>query len=224
VRGGRLSRPLALALVILLSAADALACGCVDWPADRRMAEADRVFLARAKKRTASDELQHFDVLLWLKGEVHGADYAIQRADGDCERTFTTGELALVFEAHGKMPVCNGNVDLDAILPTLGDYLGGSTDGVPREALALALAGRVHGKATLYYPPLGNQTLETKGAHVAFSSMSADKLPVLTASTRGGLTHVTLRQPDGAFVWTLVGPDHGKFTVLATTTKPAPRR
>jgi len=210
----------AVVVSMALSATDALACGCVDWPSDRRMKEADRVFLARAKKRSASDDLQHFDVLLWLKGEVPGKEYALHRGEGDCERTFNTGELALVFEAQGKMPVCNGNVDLDKLLPTLGDYLGPS-EPVSKQAIAVALAGHVHGKTSMYYPPLAKRSLAVKGGNVTFTDTKGEALPVVTAVGRGGFTHVTLREPAGT-TWTLVGRDHGNLSVLATTFKPAP--
>ena len=213
-----------LVALVLLAANTSFACGCVDWASDRRMAEADRVFLARAKKRSGADELQHFTVLLWLKGQVPGAEYAIKRAtDDDCERTFTAGELALVFEAHGKMPVCNGNVDLDDVLPTLGDYLSETSTAMPSvEGVTKALEGRLglQKKLTLYNPQLASTTLHVGGAQVTFSATHRDDLGTLTAVTRGDLTWVRLRRASGASSSVLVGKERGKLVVLAGVERP----
>jgi hypothetical protein len=209
----------ALVLLSLLAAHDAFACACVDWPVDRRMKEADRVFLARAKKRTSADDIQHFAVLLWLKGEAPGAEYALPAGQGDCEKTFNTDEVALVFEAHGKMPVCNGNVDLDAILPTLGDYLGGSSNDAARDVIALALGGEIHGKQPVLYAPFDKQSLSVRGGTARFTATNGDATPVLSTVTRGEFTHVTLRRPDGT-VYKLIVRERGKLRVIESTLRP----
>ncbi|MEO6953604.1 MAG: hypothetical protein ABI321_17515 [Polyangia bacterium] len=213
-----------LVALVLLVANTTWACGCVDWSSDRRMTEADRVFLARAKKRDGSDDLQHFTVLLWLKGRVPGAEYAIKRAtDDDCERTFTTGELALVFEAHGKMPVCNGNVDLDDVLPTLGDYLVEASTAMPAlDSVTKALTGRFgrDKKVTLYCPQLSGSTLSAGGTQVTFTATHKDDLGTLTAVTRGDVTWVRLHRASGSSSTVLVGRERGKLVILASLERP----
>ena len=143
----------------------ARACACVDWPPERRMAEADVIFIGRTDARPREDaaERVHFSVIEVLKG-APARELAIARhPDDDCDRSFQRGELALVFEVKGRMPVCAGNVDLDALMPTLGDYLGGDTAKArpDLDALKLALQGKVRGaKATVYAPALAGTTLQ----------------------------------------------------------------
>ena len=54
--GGGWCRRVLLALVLesVGYVRDAAACACVDWPAARRMAEAERVFLGRATRRVSA--------------------------------------------------------------------------------------------------------------------------------------------------------------------------
>ena len=213
-----------LVALVLLTAQTSFACACVDWASDRRMAEADRVYLARAKKRSGADDLQHFTVLLWLKGQVPGVEYAIKRSTDDyCERTFTAGELALVFEAHGKMPVCNGNVDLDDLLPTLGDYLQEASTAMPSvEGVTKALEGRLgrEKKLTMYNPQLARTTLHVGGTQVTFTATHRDELDTLTAVTRGEVTWVRLRRASGSSSTVLVGRERGKLVILAGVERP----
>lgn len=213
-----------LVALVLLTAHTTWACGCVDWASDRRMTEADRVFLGRAKKRSATDDLQHFSVLLWLKGQVPGTEYAIKRAtDDDCERTFSAGELALVFEAHGKMPVCNGNVDLDDVMPTLGDYLGEASTAMPAlDAVTKALTGMLgrDKKVVLYCPQLSSSTLNVGGTQVTFTATHRDDLGTLTAVTRSDVTWVRLHRASGSTSTVLVGREHGKLVILSNLERP----
>jgi hypothetical protein len=200
----------------LLLARPARACGCVDWPAERRMAEAAHVFIGRTPiKIDENDSGQnvHFTVLEVLKGEP-AAKIDIPKVYDDCERSFGRGELALVFVVKGHLPVCGGNVDLEKLMPTLGEYMGG--DQQPSlDALKLALSGRVHGsKMSVYAPTLAGRSLQVGSTKVSFVNKKGEELLDVGGTTHGSLTWVVLRTPEAIADYFLIGRENGRLAVL----------
>lgn len=186
------------------------------------MAEADRVFLGRYRRPGPDGDggKLRFEVLQSLKGEA-GARLELARPDADdCERTFQEGELALVFVVKGHLPVCAGNVDLDAILPTLGEYLtlaGGASPAPALPAVQLALAGRIgRGRqVSVYAPSLKGRSIAVGGTKVTFVDSRGDGLLTLSGTTRGALSYLALRGPDGIATFLLVAPDRGRPAIAA---------
>jgi hypothetical protein len=213
-----------LALVSLCR--PARACACVDWPPERRMAEAERIFIGRtaAQPSEAASEFVQFTVIETLKGTPM-AHFDLQRVSDDCERSFNRGELALVFVVKGHAPTCAGNVDLDALMPTLGQYMGGEGGegggGHPDlEALKLALAGKVHGaKTTVYSAGMAGKSVRVGSTLVSFVDKRADELLSAGGVTHGPITYVALRAPDQVATYVLLGRDKGKLTILSTVRK-----
>jgi hypothetical protein len=200
----------------------ASACACVDWPPERRMAEAERVFIGRtvAQPSEAASEFVQFTVLETLKG-TPSARFDLRRVNDDCERSFQRGELALVFVVKGHAPTCSGNVDLDQLMPNLGEYMAGEGGGHPDlEALKLALVGKVRGaKTTVYAPALAGKSVRVGSTQVSFVDKRADELLSIGGVTRGSVTYVALRAPDQIATYVLLGREKGKLTVLHTLKK-----
>jgi hypothetical protein len=203
----------------------ASACGCVDWPPERRMTEADIVFLGRTAEKPMEDAgaFTHFTVIETLKGTPQGHMQLARHPDDDCERTFQRGELALVFVVKGKLPVCAGNVDIDALMPSMGQYLGHEQPNPPTpgiDALKLALAGKVKGsKQSVYAPGLAGKTVKIGSTQVSFVDKKSDELTAVSGVSRGSLTYVALRDPDNVAYYALVGRERGKSVVLASLRK-----
>lgn len=193
-------------------------CTCVDWPAERRMTEADQVFLGRFVERATEGDKEalRFDVVHALKGVV-GAKHVVRRGfDLECDRSFKKGELALVFVKGGRMPICAGNVDLDHVLPTFGAYLdGGAT--APLDVLKVALAGRFGKvkKAWAYMPAYAGKKLQTGATQVLLVGKPADDLAVVGGTTVGPLSYVSIRRPDGIASYVLVAKEKGRLVVIA---------
>jgi hypothetical protein len=199
------------------------ACACVDWPPERRMAEAERIFIGRtvAQPSEAASDFVQFTVIETLKGTPM-ARFDLQRVSDDCERSFNRGELALVFVVKGHAPTCAGNVDIDQLMPTLGQYMGGEGGGghPDLEAVKLALAGKVRGsKATVYAPGLVGRSVRIGSTQVSFVDKRADELLSAGGVTHGAVTYVALRAPDQVATYVLLGRDKGKLTVLTTVKK-----
>ena len=203
----------------------ARACGCVDWPPERRMTEADIVFVGRTADKVMEDSggVTHFTVLATIKGPAQAHMQLQRHPEDDCERTFQRGELALVFVVKGRLPVCAGNVDLDALMPTMGQYLAYEQQNPAPpglDALKLALAGKVKGgKQSVYAPGLAGKTVKIGGTLVSFVDKKADELSAVSGVTRGALTDGALRDPDNVAYYALVGSDKGKQVILATLRK-----
>lgn len=207
--------------VVLLSAMRARAgdCICVDWPAERRLAEASAVYLARYVDHSVQGpkDALRFKVIHSLKGEARG-DHTVERPyDLECDRSFQKGELALVFEVKGRLPICGGNVDLDKLLPTFDTYLQGGSEAPSMEALSKALAGRWKAsKVSAYLPAYANKTLSAGGTQVRFAEKFTDDLSVVSGTELGPLGFVSLRRPDGIATYVLLAKERGKWKVLAS--------
>ena len=195
----------------------ASACGCVDWPPERRIAEADRIFLGRTAKEVSEEGAGqwHFNVLAVFKGESAGK-IAVERVTGDdCERSFNRGELAMVFVVKGHLPTCAGNVDLDQLMPSLGQYFGNEEQGPSLDAVKLALNGRVHGKkVSIYAPPLAGKHLTVGSTNVTFVNTKGDELVSVAGATRGAVSYVSMTTPERMATYFLVGRESGKLAVL----------
>jgi len=214
---GRTLRWVLLGVSLVLVRSHAVACGCVDWPPERRLAEAERIFIGRTASHPTEQAIDfvQFTVLETLKGSPTD-HFDLKRVSDDCERSFQRGELALVFVVKGHAPTCAGNVDLEQLMPTLGEYLGG--DQTPStEALKLALTGRVKGaKATVYAPALAGKTLQVGSTKVSFvHSGKTDELLTVGGTTRGSLTYVALRAPDQVATYLLLGREKGRLAILS---------
>jgi hypothetical protein len=215
---------IAVASLVAL-ARPASACGCVDWPPDRRLSEADIVFLGRTAEKPMEDSgsFTHFSVIETIKGTPQGHMQLARHPDDDCERTFQRGELALVFVVKGKLPVCAGNVDIDALMPSMGQYLGYEQQNPPSpglDALKLALAGKVKGpKQSVYAPGLAGKTVKIGSTQVSFVDKKGDELTAVSGVSRGTLTYVALRDPDNIAYYVLIGREKGKQAVLSTLRK-----
>jgi len=214
-----MSARLALCITLaLLAPRLASACGCVDWPPERRIAEADRIFLGRTAKEVSEEAAGqwHFNVLTVFKGESAGK-IAVERVTGDdCERSFNRGELAMVFVVKGHLPTCAGNVDLDQLMPSLGQYFGNEEQGPSLDAVKLALVGRVHGKKqTIYAPPLAGKHLTVGSTAVSFIGNKAEDLVSVAGATKGAVSYVSVLTPERVATYFLVGRETGKLGILA---------
>lgn len=194
-------------------------CSCIDWPASRRMSEAQEVFLGRFRGRSTEgpSEVLRFTVIHSMKG-AHEGDHTVRRPlEQDCERSFQKDELALVFVSEGHLPICGGNVDIDKLLPTFTSYLEGGSPVPSLEALRVALAGRVGAgsKVKVYTPAYAGKTLKVGGTQVQFLAKGADQLPVVNGTTAGSLSFVAIGRPGGLTSYVLVAPEHGKLSVIA---------
>jgi hypothetical protein len=210
-------------LVVLVALAVprlAAACGCVDWPAERQMAEADQVFVGRYVRPGPDDEGDklRFDVLESLKGDV-GHRFEITRPpEGDCERSFENKELAVVFVAKGHVPVCGGNVDIDKALPLLGDYLTLAGHAQPEPSLAvmkIALAGRLGStrKLKVYAPTLTGKSVTVGSTQVSFVDGNGADLFAASGVTSSVVSYVVLRSQHIA-TYLLIAPVQGKLQIV----------
>jgi len=207
-------------MVALAAPRLAAACGCVDWPPERQMAEADQVFVGRYVRPGPDEEggKLRFDVLESLKGEV-GHRFEIPRPpESDCERNFENKELAIVFVAKGHVPVCGGNVDIDKALPTLGDYLTLAGHAQPAPSLAvmkIALAGRLGSarKLKVYAPALAGKSLSVGSTQVSFVDGNGEDLFAASGVTSSVVSYVVLRSQHIA-THLLIAPVQGKLQVV----------
>jgi hypothetical protein len=196
------------------------ACSCVDWPAERQMAEADQVFVGRYVRPGPDEEggKLRFDVLESLKGEV-GHRFEIPRPpDNDCERSFQNKELAIVFVTKGRVPVCGGNIDIDKALPSLGSYLtlAGHAQTAPSlAAMKVALAGRLGSarKLKVYAPALKGRTLSMGSTQLSFIDGNGEDLPAADGVTSSVISYVVLRAHHFA-TYLLIAPVQGKLQIV----------
>jgi hypothetical protein len=196
------------------------ACSCVDWPAERQMAEADQVFVGRYVRPGPDEDgtKLRFDVIESLKGEV-GHRFEIPRPpDSDCERSFQNKELAIVFVAKNRVPVCGGNVDIDKALPSLGDYLTLAGRAQPAPSLAamkVALAGRLGSarKLKVYAPTLKGKTVSIDSTQVSFTDSNGEDLPAASGVTSSVISYVVLRAHHFA-TYLMIAPVQGKLQIV----------
>jgi hypothetical protein len=204
-----------------LPVAHAQTCSCVEWPPERRMAEADQVFLGRYL-RAASDSdggKLRFEVLHGLKGTPGHRVELPRQSDVECERSFNNLELALVFVVKGRIPICAGNFDLDKMMPTVGDYLrlsGGASAAPALEAVKLALVGHLPrgAQVEVYAPALKGKSVQVGGTRVRFVDARSEELLALSGTAAGAVQFVALRSPDSIATWLLLSPVKGKLGVV----------
>jgi hypothetical protein len=122
----------------------------------------------------------------------------------------------MVFVVKSHLPTCAGNVDLDLLMPSLGQYFGNAEQGPALDAVKLALVGKVHGKkVSVYAPPLAGKHLVVGGTNVAFIDSKADDLISVAGATKGGVSYVSITTPERMATYFLVGRETGKLAVLA---------
>jgi hypothetical protein len=183
-----------VALAAMLTAAvfsggegSAQACSCLRRSPAEYVQQADTVFVGRALgpppvpapvPATASAPRpgqlpDRLEVLHVVKG-TPGAEVRLPTATtvlSTCDRTFNTGEVALVLVTAGRLSICGGNHALDVVLPELPEYL------------------RLGGPAEKRAPP--------SSIHAARLTSAAAGARVERALQVGSLALVTL-QPDAA--------------------------
>ncbi len=215
-----------LALLVLVAAivgaspGRAQACSCVEWPPEKRMADADQVFLGRYVRPGPDGDGNkvRFDVLLSVKGDVGRTFELPRQTELTCERSFQDRELSLVLVVKGRIPICAGNFDLDKILPSLGEYLalGGRATAAPAlDAVKVALAGKLRGKkVSVYAPALAGKSVQLGTTRASFVDARGEELHAVSGATSDGVTYVVWRTPDAIANWFLVAPVKGKLTVV----------
>ncbi len=198
----------------------AAACSCVDWPPEKRMADASQVFLGRYLRPGPEGDGSklRFEVLHALKGELGHVFELPRQTELECERSFQDRELALVLVVKGRIPICAGNFDLDKLMPTLGDYLtlGGNASPAPAmDAIKLALAGRLgHAhKLNVYAPTLKGKTAQIGATRLSFVDVKGEELYAVSGVTSGPVTYVVLRTPESIATWFLVAPVRGRLAI-----------
>ena len=219
----RTRRTIVLAgLVVALASTHrrAEACSCVEWPPEKRMADASQVFLGRYLRPGPDGDGSklRFEVLDSLKGEVGHTFELPRQSELECERSFTDRELALVLVVKGRIPICAGNFDLDKLMPTLGEYfaLSGHASPAPTmDAIKVALAGKLgHArKLTMYAPQLAGKAVQVGATKISFVDSRGEVLPALSGATSGSVSYVVLRTPDSIATWSLIAPARGHLSI-----------
>jgi hypothetical protein len=197
-------------LSTLVSAARiASACSCMGRTPTEYVADADHVFIGRATTAAVvgADSVQRFDVFLTLKGKGPSAGPVARspaNQGGGCDRTFTPGEVALVFIKKGRASICDGNYDLSVMLPDMHEYLaasGAATNGSPdvvAKALALGQLGAAlprKGRVAVVLTGHQGKSVQVGDRTFAFVTAEPGALTVVQAKTHGPIHFVSIDDP-----------------------------
>jgi hypothetical protein len=195
--------------LLTLSPGAADACSCMSREPADYVASADQVFIGRghAERNVGNQTVQRVDVLHALKGAVPGGRIETRRPaneGGGCDRTFSVGEIALVFTSKGKISYCDGNYALSVVLPRMHDYLGALGGAGPAKAEVVAQAltsGQVgeglprKGRVAVALPAHQGKTIQVGGRSFAFVGAERGALVIKEAVTRGTLHFVSVEDP-----------------------------
>lgn len=162
--------PVVLAALAAMAPEPATACSCKQQPPSAYLKQADVVFLGRAGKsiEKGGKKIQPFTVLHAIKGAPGKTFTQVRPAvKPPCDRSYTPGEVAVVFAHKGNIDLCSGNFPMEAQIPHLDTYLGGGkkTAAIDLAALRFALETMLRPylhdrpKVPVVYAPLGGRQL-----------------------------------------------------------------
>ncbi|MBE3072797.1 MAG: hypothetical protein IMZ67_07455 [Acidobacteria bacterium] len=193
-------------LLVVAAVRPARACSCIAQAPAQYFKGAELVLLGRAGKVATSGrkEVQPFEVIQVLKGKL-GSGYRHQRVASSippCERTFTAGEVAVVFVSKGGLGICAGNCALEAQLPNLEQYLRLGAEKVAQPGLAAlgvalaAIQGYLHDRPDIpvCHAPLAGKSLQLGKSTLTFvAAAKTGAIEITRALERGRVTLISGR-------------------------------
>jgi hypothetical protein len=197
-----------LAALAALAPDPAAACSCKQQPPSAYLKQADVVFLGRAGKviEKSGKRLQPFTVLLPIKG-VPGKTFTQVRPKvrPPCDRSYTPGEVAVVFAHKGNIDLCAGNFPMEAQLPHLDTYLGGG-----KKAAAVDLAALRFALETMLRPYLHDRPrVPVAYAPLAGKKLRIGKTTLPVVRKRGGKSMIHVSRAVSAGDVRLVSGSYG---------------